>query len=77
MNIDFNDLSKEQQADLIARGKDIGYPEEEIIKEFNEEASDSDNALDFFDNDEFIEDTLRRDKSLLEDYLDYIINKIA
>lgn len=77
MDIDFDDLSKKQQADLLARAKEMGYAKEDIIEQFNEEASDSDNALDFFDSDDFIEQILRDDSSLFEEYLDYIIDKIA
>lgn len=76
MDIDFNDLSEEQQKVLLNIGKFRGYSREKIIDRFNDAASDSDNALDFFDNDEFIEDTLRKDRSVLEDYLDYIIDRI-
>lgn len=77
MNIDFGDLSKEQQEDLLSRAEEMGYSKEEIIEAFNENAGDSDNALDFFDDDEFLERMLRDDLSLFNAYLDYIIDKIS
>lgn len=48
MNIDFNDLSEEQQKVLLNRGKIRGYSREEIIDRFNDAASDAYNVLDFF-----------------------------
>lgn len=77
MDISYDDLSKEQKEGLSAIAKDLGYSEEEIIEEFNEEASDADNVLDFFDDDLFLEDMLRRDDSLLSDYLEFIISKVT
>lgn len=77
MNIDFGDLSKEQQEDLLSRAEEMGYSKEEIIEAFNENAGDSDNVLDFFDDDDFLEQMLRNDLSLFNEYLDYIIDKIS
>lgn len=76
MEIDYNDLSKEQQLELFAKANEMGYSREEIIEEFNDKASDAYSVLDFFDDDYFLEDMLRRDSSLLSEYLDFIISKI-
>lgn len=76
MEIDYNDLSKEQQLELFAKANEMGYSREEIIEEFNDKVGDADSVLDFFDDDYFLEDMLRRDSSLLSEYLDFIISKI-
>lgn len=76
MEIDYNDLSKEQQLELFAKANEMGYSREEIIEEFNDKVSDAYSVLDFFDDDYFLEDMLRRDSSLLSEYLDFIISKI-
>ena len=76
MFIDFNDMSEEGQQELIdfAEAKGVGVAE--LIENFNELASDSDNVLDFFDSDDFLEQMLRDDSSLLEDYLLFISAKV-
>lgn len=69
MFIDFNDMSEEGQTELIdfAEAKGVSVPE--IVEEFNELASD---VLDFLDSDDFLEQMLRDDSALLEDYLLFI-----
>jgi hypothetical protein len=47
-----------------------------LVEDFNEMASDSDNVLDFFDDDGFLEQMLRDDSSLLEDYLLFVSAKV-
>lgn len=76
MNINFDDLSEEQQEKLLDKGKLRGYSREEIIDRFNDDASDAYNVLDFFNDDNFIEQMLREDNILLTDYLDYIIDRV-
>lgn len=76
MFIDFDDLSEESKEELLEDAREYGISEEDVIKEFNEEAGDSANALDFFDDDNFIEQVLRDDSGLLEDYLSFVSKKI-
>ena len=76
MFIDFNDMSEEGQAELIDFAEEKGVSIAELVEEFNELASDSDNVLDFFDSDDFLEQMLRDDSSLLEDYLLFISAKV-
>ena len=76
MFIDFNDMSEEGQQELIDFAEEKGASVAELVEEFNELASDSDNVLDFFDSDDFLEQMLRDDSSLLEDYLLFISAKV-
>ena len=76
MYIDFDDLTEEGKEELLEEAREYGISEEDVIEEFNEEASDSANALDFFDDDNFIEQILRDDSALLEDYLSFVSAKI-
>lgn len=76
MFIDFNDMSEEGQAELIDFAEEKGVSVAELVENFNELASDSDNVLDFFDSDDFLEQMLRDDSSLLEDYLLFISAKV-
>lgn len=76
MFIDFDDLDKEGKEELLEYARDNGISEEDVIEEFNEEASDSANVLDFFDDDNFLEQMLRDDSGLLEDYLSFVSAKI-
>lgn len=76
MFIDFNDMSEEGQAELIDFAEENRVSVAELVEEFNELASDSDNVLDFFDDDNFLEQMLRDDSSLLEDYLLFISAKV-
>ena len=76
MFIDFNDMSEEGQQELIDFAEAKGISVAELVEEFNELASDSDNVLDFFDSDDFLEQMLRDDSSLLEDYLLFISAKV-
>ena len=76
MFIDFDDLTEESRQELLEYARDNGISEEDVIEEFNEEASDSDNVLDFFDDDNFLEQMLRDDSGLLEDYLSFVSKKI-
>lgn len=76
MFIDFNDMSEEGQAELIDFAEENRVSVAELVEEFNELASDSDNVLDFFDSDDFLEQMLRDDSSLLEDYLLFISAKV-
>lgn len=76
MFIDFNDMSEEGQAELIDFAEERKVSIAELVEEFNELASDSDNVLDFFDSDNFLEQMLRDDSSLLEDYLLFISAKV-
>ena len=76
MFIDFNDMSEEGQAELIDFAEEKGVSVAELVEEFNELASDSDNVLDFLDSDDFLEQMLRDDSSLLEDYLLFISAKV-
>ena len=47
MFIDFNDMSEEGQQELIDFAEAKGVSVAELIENFNELASDSDNVLDF------------------------------
>lgn len=76
MFIDFNDMSEEGQAELIDFAEEKGVSVAELVEDFNELASDSDNVLDFLDSDDFLEQMLRDDSSLLEDYLLFISAKV-
>lgn len=76
MFIDFNDMSEEGQAELIDFAEERKVSIAELVEEFNELASDPDNVLDFFDDDNFLEQMLRDDSSLLEDYLLFISAKV-
>lgn len=76
MFIDFDDLTEESKEELLEDAREYGISEEDVIEEFNEEAGDSANALDFFDDDNFIEQVLRDDSGLLEDYLSFVSKKI-
>ena len=76
MFIDFDDLTEESKKELLEYARDNGISEEDVIEEFNEEAGDPDNALDFFDDDNFIEQILRDDSGLLEEYLSFVSAKI-
>ena len=76
MFIDFNDMSEEGQAELIDFAEERKVSVAELVEEFNELASDSDNVLDFFDSDDFLEQMLRDDSALLEDYLLFISAKV-
>ena len=76
MFIDFDDLTEESRKELLEYARDNGISEEDVIEEFNEEAGDPDNALDFFDDDNFIEQMLRDDSDLLEEYLSFVSAKI-
>lgn len=76
MFIDFNDMSEEGQEELRDFAEAKGVSVAELIENFNELASDSDNVLDFFDSDDFLEQMLRDDSSLLEDYLLFISAKV-
>lgn len=76
MFIDFNDMSEEGQAELIDFAEEKGVSIAELVEEFNELASDSENVLDFLDNDYFLEQMLRDDSALLEDYLLFISAKV-
>ena len=76
MFIDFDDLTEESRKELLEYARDNGISEEDVIEEFNEEAGDSANALDFFDDDNFLEQMLRDDSYLLEEYLSFVSAKI-
>ena len=76
MFIDFDDLDEEGKEELLENAREYGISEEDVIEEFNEEASDSANVLDFFDDDNFLEQMLRDDSGLLEDYLSFVSKKI-
>ena len=76
MFIDFNDMSKEGQTKLKDFAEAKGISIAELVEEFNELASDPDNVFDFFDDDNFLEQMLRDDSSLLEDYLLFISAKV-
>lgn len=76
MFIDFDDLTEESRKKLLEYARDNGISEEDVIEEFNEEAGDSANVLDFFDSDDFLEQMLRDDSILLEDYLSFVSTKI-
>ena len=76
MFIDFNDMSEEGQAELIDFAEERKVSVAELVEEFNELASDSDNVLDFLDSDDFLEQMLRDDSALLEDYLLFISAKV-
>lgn len=76
MFIDIEDLSKESQEELFEYAEEHGMTEEDVIDLFNQEAEDSANALDFFDDDIFLENLLRDDSGLLDDYLEFIRRKI-
>ena len=76
MFIDFNDMSKEGQAKLKDFAEAKGISIAELVEEFDELASDPDSVLDFFDDDNFLEQMLRDDSSLLEDYLLFISAKV-
>ena len=76
MFIDFDDLDEESKEELLEEAREYGISEENVIEKFNEEARDSANALDFFDNECFLEDLLRNDSGLLEDYLYFVSAKI-
>ena len=76
MFIDFDDMSEEGQAELIDFAEEKGVSVAELVEEFNELASDSDNVLDFLDSDDFLEQMLRDDSALLEDYLLFISAKV-
>lgn len=76
MFIDFNDMSEEGQAELIDFAEEKGVSIAELVEEFNELASDSENVLDFLDSDDFLEQMLRDDSALLEDYLLFISAKV-
>ena len=76
MFIDFNDMSEEGQAELIDFAEERKVSVAELVEEFNELASDSENVLDFLDSDDFLEQMLRDDSALLEDYLLFISAKV-
>ena len=76
MYIDFDDLTEESKKELLEDAREYGISEEDVIEEFNEEAGDPDNVLDFFDDDNFLEQMLRDDSGLLEDYLSFVSAKI-
>lgn len=76
MFIDFDDLTEESKKELLENAREYGISEENVIEEFNEEAGDSANVLDFFDDDNFLEQMLRDDSGLLEDYLSFVSAKI-
>lgn len=76
MFIDFDDLTEESKKELLENAREYGISEENVIEEFNEEAGDSANVLDFFDDDNFLEQMLRDDSALLEDYLSFVCAKI-
>lgn len=76
MYIDFDDLTEESKKELLEDAREYGISEENVIEEFNEEAGDSANVLDFFDDDNFLEQMLRDDSALLEDYLLFVSAKI-
>lgn len=76
MFIDIEDLSKESQKELFEYAEEHGMTEDEAIDLFNQEAEDSANALDFFDDDIFLEQLFRNDSALLDDYLEFIRRKI-
>ena len=76
MFIYFDDLTEESRKELLEYARDNGISEEDIIEEFNEEAGDSANALDFFDDDNFLEQMLRDDSDLFEEYLSFVSAKI-
>ena len=76
MFIDFNDMSEEGQAELIDFAEENRVSVAELVEEFNELASDSENVLDFLDSDDFLEQMLRDDSALLEDYLLFISAKV-
>ena len=76
MFIDFNDMSEEGQAELVDFAEERKVSIAELVEEFNELASDSENVLDFLDSDDFLEQMLRDDSSLLEDYLLFISAKV-
>lgn len=76
MFIDFDDLTEESRKELLEYARDNGISEEDVIEEFNEEAGDSANVLVFFDDDTFLEQMLRDDSGLLEEYLSFVSAKI-
>lgn len=76
MFIDFNDMSEEGQAELVDFAEERKVSIAELVEEFNELASDSENVLDFLDSDDFLEQMLRDDSALLEDYLLFISAKV-
>ena len=76
MFIDFNDMSEEGRAELIDFAEERKVSVAELVEEFNELASDSENVLDFLDSDDFLEQMLRDDSALLEDYLLFISAKV-
>ena len=76
MFIDFNDMSEEGQAELVDFAEERKVSIAELVEEYNELASDSENVLDFLDSDDFLEQMLRDDSALLEDYLLFISAKV-
>ena len=53
MNIDFEDLTVESKEELLEDARDYCISEKDVIEQFNEEAGDPANVLDFFDDDIF------------------------
>lgn len=75
MNIGYKDLTDVQKDAVNHYMKMKGYTEDEIPNVFDEISSDSDNALEFLNDDETLEEIIRR---FMFDYLEYIIDyKIA
>lgn len=75
MNIGYEDLTDVQKEAVNHYMKMKGYTEDEIPDVFSEIASDSDNALEFLNDDETLEEIIRR---FMFDYLEFIIDyKIA
>lgn len=71
MNIGYEDLTDVQKEAVNHYMKMKGYTEDEIPNVFSEIASDSDNALEFLDDDETLEEIIRR---FMFDYLEFIID---
>lgn len=71
MNIGYEDLTDVQKETVNHYMKMKGYTEDEIPNVFSEIASDSDNALEFLNDDETLEEIIRR---FMFDYLEYIID---
>lgn len=71
MNIGYKDLTDVQKDAVNHYMKMKGYTEDEIPNAFDEIASDSDNALEFLNDDETLEEIIRR---FMFDYLEFIID---
>lgn len=71
MNIGYKDLTDVQKDAVNSYMKMKGYTEDEIPDAFDEISGDSDNALEFLNDDETLEEIIRR---FMFDYLEFIID---